>query len=508
MAFKPLTQEEAATLLPQASPSGFTPLNSEFALRGSVGLEVPREAAADVSAARQVARETSATGAFPEQNQLVSAIARGLLEGSTAGLGQAALESSIASDRFDPASPQFTDPYAFGVSEIVGNFAPVGKLVQAALKGKTLLTGAMQGGKAIVQAAPNLVKTGALTGAAYGGAGGEAEALRKDAELIESIESTLKGAGTGLVIGAATGGLINKAQASRMDPVETFLAFTKPKVGSKAQTQVLHFTDSGKLQQAVGSVKNFFKLPKNITTEQAKDLTEKTADKLIAQVDDIVGQFPQHKLLGSRLQAGLQREVLDDPLFKALNPGTQKELSEAATQISSDRTLKEAIALQRNLNSKLKTSIKSRNAGGDPKLNDEITFLDTLRRENSKLIDDGITGLTGVSDNPYRRWGSVNELLDIIEARHGNLKNLGVQIKQAGVGGTLKRFKNFDFVGNEQKSADNLISSLFNNIPEYQISPLLPSVAAQRVGRSVIPPSSPATSAASQAVQQALQATP
>lgn len=471
----------------ESQPSGDFQVES-IPLRGSLGAQVDPSLSSDIAAARQVARETPSTGVFPEESQPISAIARGLIEGSTAGLGQAALEESIASDRFDPASPQFTNPYEFGISEIIGNFAPVGKIVKAALKGKALLTGAVQGGKAVVEAVPNLIKTGAVTGLAYGGAGGEAEALRKDADFVESVQSTLTGAGKGLVVGAATGGLINKVQASRMDPTETFLAFTKPKVGSKAQVEALHFTDSGKLQQAVGSIKNFFKLPKNITVEQARDLAKQTGDRLLSQVDDIAAQFPQAKLIGSRLQAGLQREVLDNPLLKSLNPGTQKELTDAATQISSDRTLKEALALQKKLNIKLKSSIKSRNAGGDPKLNDEITFLDTLRRENSKLIDDAITGLTGVSDNPYRRWGSVNELTDIIDARYGNLRNLGAQIKEAGIGGLIKRVKNLDFIGNETKSADNLISSLFNKIPEYQINPLLPRVAAQRVARSVQPP--------------------
>lgn len=440
----------------------------------------------------QAPQETALTGVFEQESQPVSAIARGLLEGATAGLGQAVLEKGITQDRFDPASPQFTDPYTFGISEIIGSFAPVGRITQAALKGKALLTGAMQGGKAVVAAAPNLIKTGALTGLGYGAAGGEAEALRKDEGALDQLISTSVGGAKGMVIGGVTGGLINKAQSGRLDPTETFLAFVKPKVGSKSQTEAINFTDSGKLQQAVGSVKNFFKIPKNITTEQARDLAQQTGEKLFAQVDDIAARFPAHRLLGARLQQGLQKEVLDSPILKALSPGTQKELTEAASEIGTDRTLKEAIALQKKLNVRFKNTIKSRNSGGDPKLNDELLFLDTLRRENSKLIDDAITGLTGISDNPYRRWGAVNELENIIEARFGSLRNIAVQNKQKGLGGKLKDIKNLDFKGNEMKSADNLISNLFNKIPEYQINPLLPSVANQRLARSVQAPLPPA----------------
>lgn len=500
MGFQPLNQETAQT----SEVGGFQPLPIDT--RGGVGVPLDPETAAALVQARQATREGAGVGVIPQQSQPLSAIIRGILEGSTAGLAPAALEKGIASDQFDPNSPQFTNPLTFGLSEIVGNFAPVGKILQASQKGRQLLTGTVQGGKALVSAAPSLVKTGALTGALYGGAGGEAEALREDQGLKESIQSIAAGAATGGTIGAVTGGLISKAQSLRMTPTENFLAFAKTNPGSKAQNQALEFADSGRLEQAVGSVKSFFKLPKNITTDQANQLVEKTADNLINQVDDLVKQYPTTQLIGSRLKDVLQQEVVDNPILKVLNEKTQKELQDAATEIGTDRTLKEALSLQRKLNKKSRNLIKARNAGGDPKVSDELEFVDVLRRENSKLIDDAITGLTGVEDNPYRRWGSVSQLGDIIEDRFGTLRNLRAQQKTTGLGGKLKNLKEFKISGDEMKTADNTISGLFRQVPEFKAPPLSPTATAERLGRSIRTPTvGPVVPAAPTSLQDVIQ---
>lgn len=496
MAFRPLKKEEfvqpdVERILAGEQPLGFQPLPIEGT--GGIGTELPRDVAAAISRQRMISKETPTMGSVPQESQPIAAISRGLLGGSTGELGEAALESAIQKDTFDPGSPQFTNPDLYMASELVGGFLPIGKILAAPGKVKQLFSG----GKEVIKAAPSLMKTGGLYGLGYGAAGGEAEALRQDLGFEESIEEIVKGGGKGLAIGGFTGGLLGKAQSLRMNPSETFLALTKPRPGSKAENRAFDFIEGGGLDQAVGSVKNFYKLPKNLTTGKAKDITYATADKLVDKVDEIADRFSDHKLLGSPLRDGLQKEVLDNPLLEALNPSIKKELTDMVDKISSDRGLKEGISLQKHINSRLKGNIEAVKSGGDPKLNDEIRFLDTLRRYNSKLIDDAVTGLTGTSENPYRAWGSVHELANILHSRHKNLVNLRAQEKNAGFLGSISRGKGLSSIvtgpyrflsGGEMKNADTLVSSLFNKIPEYQATSLLPKDVSQRLGRSVFTP--------------------
>lgn len=511
MAFRALTQNEISALPPEQSEvAGFKPV--PLGLRGGIGFEIPSEVAAEIANLRQIASESPQTGLFPEVDQTTSAISRGLLSGATAELGEAALEESIQEDRFDPESPQFTNPLTYGTSEFIGSFAPVGKVTKIGLGVKSLVTGGKQAGKTVLKRSASPIKEGAAFGLGYGLAGAEAQNLRADAGLEDSLTNLIKGGTIGATVGAGTAGIISKASALKMKPSESFVAFVKPKVGSKAETRTFEFIDGNKLDEAVGSVKSFFKIPKNITTEEAKDITYSAADNLISKVDDVIKQFPSNTLKGSPLKQGVD-QVVNSKLLKALDPSSQSELAEIAQKIAVDRPLKEGFVLQKEINKLMKSYINSIKEGGDPKVNDKIRLLDSLRKANSSLLDNAITGLTGSADNPYRRWGSVNELANVIHSRYRNLANLRAQEKAAGffpsIGGKdLKTIASGPYnyvVGGEMKNADTLISSIFNNIPEYKPSPLLPSVAAQRVSKSIAPPSPPSPSSSPQNLQSFIQ---
>lgn len=119
-------------------------------------------------------------GEFPIESQPYAAFSRGGLESILAGTTEAGANLAGIAKKYDPNSPQFTNPYTYSAGEIAGSLLPLGKLGSAAKAG---VVAAKSGISALV---PKIAEGVRIAGT-YGAGLGASEAVQREGATTGSV---------------------------------------------------------------------------------------------------------------------------------------------------------------------------------------------------------------------------------------------------------------------------------------------------------------------------------
>lgn len=304
MAFRPIQSDQQASVpltgRIELNAPGFVPLDELAASRVRPALTL-----------EQVLAEQRA-GTFPQQSQPLAAFARGALESALAGTTEASGSLAGANPKFDPNSPQFTNPMMSYAGEMVGNLVPLGRAKQA-------LTGIK-----------NLVREGARLGGIYGAGQGVSEvAASEDPSLTGALQSGAIEAAKGTALGATipfVAGRAIKLNATKQNILDDLSKLSTGEEG-KMQRSV-----TGGYVQAADKVTPFLKKGDGVT--QFIDATDKALEKEANTFRPIIEKAPPTSINPDSIYA-----LADAELAKLIpNAETRNELLLNSGDFLSDLT--------------------------------------------------------------------------------------------------------------------------------------------------------------------------
>lgn len=380
-------------------------------------------------------------GVFPAQSlsdSVLSALSQGALGTILAGTPEAiAARSGINVNA--PESAKFQAPLSYVIGETLGGLLPLGQVGKTATGLKSVAT------------------QGARLGALYGlGQGVSEESMKPDATVSKALSTGAKDALVGAMIGAAIpvgvslGGKVAKAVSSPIKTLEDAGIIRTPE---SIAIDVLNPTGEGAIREAADSIFSGdtlkgFQIIKN--TGAFNDLPtlvqrgEETLPKLIKEVDTLVADNPGIKINTSDAAEAMVQRVSQDPLLSERNPEVLGLVEANAENFNKDFSLKEAFDRLKSINKRHKDYFTASAKGQSSKLQDAEFETDEIARKYlSNKLNDAIQGISGLERNPYREYGSVNEIVLQSGKRLSNaLVERAKEVSKTGVVSDL--FKNFD----------------------------------------------------------------
>lgn len=376
-------------------------------------------------AARETARNRAVekSRASLEEGQPVSAISRGLLAGALTDLPSALANRAAGVSRYDPSNPEFTDPYTYALSEIIGSAIPIGRVAKGGQMIKEALTGGLkQIAKPVLQ--QGLKKTalqGGLLGAGYGAAQAISEPISDIEQPLDTGELVARGVVGGTIGGTVGAGIPLAIGATKRMTREAgdFLADLMD-VRSLPDEKIKIFNQGG-YDDAIQALKTEFK---GGGVEGGKAAEGKYLTKIRETYQPLVGAMDE-----SILEKQSLVNDFDQSLSRFITNPEEKSSALKSVQSYIDNVKSENIlGFSKELNDDVRSLYKSGNFAEATRLKQaKMALRDVFADRIERGIVEG-----GGDPSEYQRSGRIVELMDNIYRNYEDARATRSQVKGAG----------------------------------------------------------------------------